>query len=71
MTMDHPSRTETLVSLPVRILAEAPSDPVLSVDGAVGAPGLNLLDDGVEGCRHPSLRLLRPIRAAMPRKLPG
>lgn len=42
MTMEHPSRTETLVSLPVRILAEAPSDPVLSVDGAFGAPGLNL-----------------------------
>ena len=30
------------MSLPVRILAEAPSEPVLSVDGAFDAPGLNL-----------------------------
>ena len=34
--------SEILVNLPVRILTEAPSEPVLSVDGAFGAPGLNL-----------------------------
>lgn len=42
MATEHPCPSETLVSLPVRILTEAPSEPVLSVDGAFGAPGLNL-----------------------------
>ncbi len=42
MATEHHGRSETLVSLPIRILTEAPSEPVLSVDGAFGAPGLNL-----------------------------
>jgi hypothetical protein len=42
MRTEPPGPSEILVSLPVRILTEAPLEPVLSVDGAFGAPGLNL-----------------------------
>ena len=42
MATEHPRRPDNPVDLPVKILEVAPGEPVLSVDGAFDAPGLNL-----------------------------